>query len=107
MCTVQLSIWVVMHALNDKTQASLLTRDGNVNVLSTFSRRLFAILLQVGRTGMNMGADAEVYNLTELPTAAPAIWKLMTASASQTDGLEVAHSVSDPPTMNLHAAVCT
>ena len=67
------------------------------------------MLSQVGRTGMNMGADAEVYNLTELPTAAPAIWEMMTASASPTHELKSVHTVSEDSSsaVNLQATVCS
>lgn len=64
-------------------------------------------LLQVGRTGMNMGADAEVYKLTDLPIAAPAVWNLMTTASSTVNGLKSAHTVSDAPAINLQFAVCT
>jgi len=36
--------------------------------------------VQVGRTGMDTGADAEILNLLDLPTVAPDIWKMLTTS---------------------------
>ena len=37
---------------------------------------------QVGRTGMDTGADAEVLNLLELPETAPDLWQLMSKPES-------------------------
>ena len=56
---------------------------------------------------MNMGAEAEVYNLTELPTAAPAIWKMMTTTSPSVTALKPVHNASDAPSVNIQAAVCT
>ena len=33
--------------------------------------------MQVGRTGMETGADAEILSLLDLPSSAPDLWKLM------------------------------
>ena len=33
--------------------------------------------VQVGRTGMETGADAEILSLLDLPSSAPDLWKLM------------------------------
>lgn len=33
--------------------------------------------MQVGRTGMDTGADAEVVSLLDLPSSAPSLWTML------------------------------
>ena len=41
--------------------------------------------MQVGRTGMDTGADAEIFSLLDLPTAAPSLWTML----SQPEGPQI------------------
>ena len=52
--------------------------------------------LQVGRTGMDTGAEGEILSLLDLPTAAPDLWQLMTAPDSSAKHVSNGVTLSKP-----------
>lgn len=39
--------------------------------------------MQVGRTGMDSGADAEISSLLDLPSSAPGLWTMLSSPQSK------------------------
>ena len=60
--------------------------------------------MQVGRTGMDTGADAEILSLLDLPSVAPSLWtKLSKPQGSQIKSDKINNSAQDI-TANAHMA---
>ena len=73
--------------------------------LSTFTQLQQGCFVQVGRTGMDTGADAEILSLLDLPFVAPSLWTMLSQpQGAQIKSDKVNNSAQDI-TANTHIAV--